>query len=69
MNKLEFSLLIDCFVWISETKGVVWFFVRFSFFRAFLFVFSMGKKCIYVKIKYNKRNKNATFKGEQRDKV
>jgi hypothetical protein len=25
MNKLEFSSLVDCFVWISETIGTVWF--------------------------------------------
>ncbi len=29
MNKLEFTSLIDCFVWISVTIGVVWFSVRF----------------------------------------
>jgi hypothetical protein len=25
MNKIAFSSMFDCFVWISETKGVVWF--------------------------------------------
>ncbi len=31
MNKLEFSALIDCIV--SETIWVMWFSVKFSFFR------------------------------------
>jgi hypothetical protein len=29
-NKIVFSSIVDCFVWISETKGVVWFSVRKS---------------------------------------
>ncbi len=29
-DKLEFSSLIDCFQWLSETIGVVWFSVSFS---------------------------------------
>jgi hypothetical protein len=53
----------------SETKGVVWFSLRLFLFRAFLFVVSMGKNCIYVKIKCNKRNNNVSFIGEQRDNV
>jgi hypothetical protein len=48
MNKLEFSPVIDCFGWISETIGVVWFSVRLPFFDAFLFVVSIGKRCIYI---------------------
>jgi hypothetical protein len=29
----------------------------------------MGKRCIYISIKSNKRKNNATFKGKQRDNV
>jgi hypothetical protein len=39
-NKLEFYLLTFCFVWISETIGVVWFSVRF-----FCFIFLYNYKC------------------------
>ncbi len=31
--KVEFSSLVDCFVWISKSIGVVWFSVKFSSFR------------------------------------
>jgi hypothetical protein len=39
MNKLEFSSVTNCSVWISEPIGVVWFSVRIC---SFLFVVSMG---------------------------
>ncbi len=42
-EQIQFSSLVDAFVWISETKGVVWFSVRFSTFGAFPNVASMGK--------------------------
>jgi hypothetical protein len=64
-EKIQFSSLVDGFVWISETKGVVWFSVRFSTFGAFLNVASMGKKCIYIKIKCNKRKNGVTFKRKK----
>jgi hypothetical protein len=44
MDKLELSSLIDPFVWISETIGVVRFSVRFSLFRCI-------SKCGYYKDK------------------
>ncbi len=49
MNKLEFSSLTDCFVWILKQKGcrpvgVVW----FSSFNAFIIVVSMRKRSIYA---------------------
>jgi hypothetical protein len=47
MNKLEFSSLIDCLVWISESIGEVRFTIRFSYFQ--FIVFSMGKRCYYIK--------------------
>ncbi len=44
LNKLEFSSLADCFVWISETIGVVYGFLSgFPPFNAFLIVVSIGK--------------------------
>ncbi len=43
MNKLEFSSLTDCFIKISETIGVVWFSVKFSYFNVFLILFLWGK--------------------------
>jgi hypothetical protein len=49
MNKLVFSSLIDCFVWIYESMWVVWFSVRFSTFRCISNLCSIGKICIYVK--------------------
>jgi hypothetical protein len=49
MHKLEFSSLIDCFVWISETIGVVWFFLGFPPFKAFLIVVSIGKDVFLYK--------------------
>jgi hypothetical protein len=61
-NKLEFSSLIDCLVWISESVGEVRFTIRFSSFR--FIVCSMGKRCHYKKIKCNKRKNNDTFKSK-----
>jgi len=58
-NKLEFSSLIDCFVWISETIGVVWFSVRFSALFITINVvyldkeFFMCKHCLDIRIIYN----------------
>ncbi len=67
MNKLEFSSLVDCFVWISETIGAV----RYGFlsgvppFNAFLIVVFIGTRCSYIKIKCNKRKRNAIFKANK----
>ncbi len=47
-NKLEFSSLIDRFVLISETIGVVWFSVRISSFLYNSHYCFYGKKCIYI---------------------
>jgi hypothetical protein len=49
MNKLEFSSLTDCFVWIFETIGVRYGFLSgFSPFDAFLSVVSAERRCIYI---------------------
>jgi hypothetical protein len=48
MNKLAFSTLIDYFVWIPETIGVVWFFVRCSSFRVISNCVPIEKRCIYI---------------------
>jgi hypothetical protein len=57
-EQIQFSLLVDGFVWISETKGVVWFSVRFFTFGALLHVASIGKKC-------TKRKNSVTFKRKK----
>jgi hypothetical protein len=36
---------------------------------AFPIVVSLGKRCTYIQIKWNKIKNNATFKGKQRDNV
>ncbi len=64
-EQIQFSSLVDAYVWISETKGVVWFSVRFTTFGAFLNVAFMGKKCIFIKIKCNKRKNSVTFKRKK----
>ncbi len=65
MKKLEFSSLIDCF---SHRGGMI--LSGFPPFNAFLIIVFMGIRCIYIKIKCNKRKYNAvTFKGKQRDNV
>jgi hypothetical protein len=46
MNKLEFSSLTDCLVWISKT--MVWFSDRCSSVWWFVIVAFMGKRCILV---------------------
>jgi hypothetical protein len=55
MNKLEFSSLIDCFVYISEATvciGVVWFSVyRFSSFGCIsYYCFYREKIYLYIRI-------------------
>jgi hypothetical protein len=63
MNKLEFSSLINCLEWISETIRVLWFSTRFSPLNAFLIVVSMEKMPLYMyKIKCKKRKNNAVSK-------
>ncbi len=73
MNKLEFSSLIDCFVWFAETETIRGggddFLSGLLSFDAFLTVVSFGKKCIYIEINCNERTINATFKGKLRDNV
>ncbi len=53
MNKLEFPSLIDSFVWISETTGVVWFSVRFLYFLCISNCCFYGKKMYLHIIKCN----------------
>ncbi len=48
------------------------FFMDFSFWNhidAFNIIFPMEKRCIFIKIKCDKKKNNATFKGMQRDNV
>jgi hypothetical protein len=63
MKKLEFSSVTDCFVWVSETIGMVWFSDRFSTFRCISnFLFLWGKDVFIYQIKCNKRKNNVTLK-------
>ncbi len=61
MNKLEFSSLIDCFVWISETIGAWYGFLSgFPPFVAFLSVISVirYKKTMFIVKGNNEDNVN-----------
>ncbi len=54
-NKLEFYSLIDCFAWISETIGAVWFSIRFF---CFIYnykccLFFICKHCLDIRMIYN----------------
>jgi hypothetical protein len=54
---------------LNHRGGMVFFQDFFPPFDAFLILVSMGKRCIYMLIKCDKRKKNATFEGKQRDNV
>ncbi len=46
-EKLEFSSIIDCFVFFSGTSGVVWYSVVSSF-DALLIMVVMAKRCSFI---------------------
>jgi hypothetical protein len=54
-NKLEFSSLTDCFVWISETIGVVCFSALFIPINVVYLEkeFFMCKHCLDIRMMYN----------------
>jgi hypothetical protein len=68
MNKLEFPLWVFLYKFLKQ-KGWYGFLSGFPPFGIFYIVASVGKRCIYIFIKCNKRKNNATFKGKQRDNV